>query len=99
MKKVKEFDFAKARRVTPHETMVFKKAIEDTFHIKRPARGRPPKGPAKYQDVHIRLHPLALAWAHTQAKHCGIGYQTFINEVLLQRATGRHAHHHTTHHK
>jgi uncharacterized protein (DUF4415 family) len=86
MKKIKEFDFAKARRVTPHETQVFKKAIENTLGIKRPSRGRPPKGPAKYRDVHIRLHPLALEWAHTQARHRGIGYQTFINEVLLHRA-------------
>ena len=90
MKKIKEFDFAKARRVTPQETLVFKKAIEDTLHIKRPSRGRPPKGPAKYRDVHIRLHPVVLAWAHTQARHRGIGYQTFINELLLQRAVGHH---------
>lgn len=86
MKKAKEFDFSKARRVTPHETQAFKKAIENTFEIKRPSRGRPPKGPSKYRDVHIRLHPLALAWAHEQARHRGIGYQTFINEVLLHRA-------------
>ena len=86
MKKVKEFDFSKARRVTPQETRVFKKAIERTLHVKRPVRGRPPKGLAKYRDVHIRIHPVALAWAHTQAKHRGIGYQTFINEILLHRA-------------
>jgi predicted DNA binding CopG/RHH family protein len=86
MKKAKEFDFAKARRVTPRETLTFKKAIENTFQIKRPSRGRPPKGPSKYRDVHIRLHPLALAWAHYEARHRGIGYQTFINEVLLHRA-------------
>lgn len=86
MKKVKEFDFSKARRVTPQETLVFKKAIENTFHIKRPVRGRPPKGLAKYRDVHIRLHPIALEWAHTQAKYRGIGYQTFINEILLRSA-------------
>ncbi|OGR53016.1 MAG: AT hook motif protein [Elusimicrobia bacterium GWA2_62_23] len=86
MKKAKDFDFARARRVTPEETLAFKKAIENTFQIKRPARGRPPKGDSKYRDVHIRLHPLALAWAHTEARHRGIGYQTFINEVLLNRA-------------
>ena len=86
MKKAKEFNFSKARRVTPGETAAFKKAIETTFHIKRPSRGRPPKGLDKYRDVHIRLHPKALEWAHTQARHRGIGSQTFINEVLLQRA-------------
>ena len=86
MKKVKEFDFSKARRVTPQETSVFKKTIERTLHVTRPVRGRPPKGLTKYRDVHIRIHPVALAWAHTQAKHRGIGYQTFINEILLHRA-------------
>lgn len=86
MKKAKEFDLAKARRVTPQETKAFKGAIERTLEVKRPARGRPPKGPAKYKDVHIRLHPAALAWAHAEARHRGIGYQTFINEVLLHGA-------------
>ncbi len=93
MKKVKEFDFSKARRVTPRETTAYKKAIEATFHVKRPSRGRPPKGADKYRDVHIRLHPKALEWAHAQAKQRGIGYQTLINEVLMQRATGGHAPH------
>lgn len=93
MKKVKEFDFSKARRVTPKETLAFKKAIEDTLHVNRPVRGRPPKGLAKYRDIHIRLHPIALEWAHTQAKHRGIGYQTFINEILLHSATTSRAHH------
>ena len=73
MKKVKEFDFAKARRVTPGETLGFKKAIENTFQVKRPGRGRPPKGPYKYRDVHIRLHPVALASAHAQARPPGFG--------------------------
>jgi hypothetical protein len=50
--------------------------------------GRPPKGPSeKYHDVHIRLHPQALAWARAEAKKRGIGYQTVINEVLLHRAS------------
>lgn len=86
MKKEKEFDFSKARRVTPQETAAFRKAIEETFHVKRPVRGRPPKGSDKYREVHIRLHPKALRWVRAQAKHRGIGYQTLINEVLLHRA-------------
>lgn len=93
MKKVKEFDFSKARRVTPQETLAFKKAIERTLHVKRPVRGRPPKGLAKYRDVHMRIHPVALAWAHAQAKHRGIGYQTFINEILLHSAHASPASH------
>jgi len=86
MKRTREFDFTKSRQVTPKETKMFKKAIEKTFHIKRPARGRPPKGPNKYQDVHIRIHPKALQWARVQAKKRGIGYQTVINETLLHHS-------------
>jgi predicted DNA binding CopG/RHH family protein len=94
MKNAREFDFSKARRVTPKETLAFKKAIENTFQVKRPSRGRPPKGLDKYRDVHIRLHPKALEWAHAQAKHLGIGYQTFINQLLLHRALTAHPHTH-----
>jgi uncharacterized protein (DUF4415 family) len=86
MKKTEEFDFSKARRVTPAETEMFRKAIENTLHIKRLPRGRPPKGPDKYHVVHIRLHPRALQWARDQAKRRGIGYQTVINETLLHHA-------------
>ena len=84
MKKTREFDFSRARRVAPEETAMFKKAIEETFHLKRPARGRPPKGRDKYRDVHIRLHPKALEWARSQAKLRGIGYQTIINQTLMR---------------
>jgi uncharacterized protein (DUF4415 family) len=86
MKKVKEFDFSRARRVTPVETETFRKAIEHTFHVKRAPRGRPPKGRDKYRDIHIRLHPKVLHWARAQAKRLGIGYQTLINETLRHAA-------------
>ena len=86
MKKIKEFNFSKARRVTPQETRLFRKAIEETFDIERPSRGRPPKGKDKYQDIHIRLHPKAIKWARAQAKKRRIGYQTVINETLLHHA-------------
>ncbi len=87
MSKIKEFDFSKARRATPKELRFFKKAIENTFGIKRPFRGRPPKGPLlKYQDIHIRIHPRALKWARALAKKRGMGYQTIINETLLKHA-------------
>ncbi len=92
MKKEKEFDFSKARRVKPQETKAFKNAIEKTFNVKRPLRGRPPKGIDKYKDIHIRLHPKVLAWARARAKHRGIGYQTFINEILMHRAARGHEH-------
>ena len=32
MKKIKEFDFSRARRVTPQETEMYRKAIENTLH-------------------------------------------------------------------
>lgn len=86
MRKQREFDFARARRTTPAETEKFRKAIERTFHVKRPRRGRPPKGPDKYREISIRLHPRALEWAQAQARRRGIGYQTVINETLLHQA-------------
>jgi hypothetical protein len=86
MKREREFDFSKARRLTPKETAAFHRAIENTFHVKLPPRGRPPKGSEKYLEVHIRLHPKALGWARAEAKLRGIGYQTLINELLLQHA-------------
>lgn len=96
MSKINEFPFENARRVTCKELATARKAIEATLGVKRPSRGRPPKGPYKYKSIQIRLNPIALKWAHTQARHRGIGYQTFINEVLMQRAVGVHGHH-TTH--
>jgi predicted DNA binding CopG/RHH family protein len=52
--------------------------------------GRPPKkANEKYQAVHIRLHPQALAWAKAEAKKRGIGYQTVINETLLHQPPNR----------
>jgi len=86
MKKIREFDFSKARRVTPVETEMFRRAYENTFGMKPPPRGRPPKGIEKYQDVHIKLDPRILLWAKQQAKKQGIGYQTFLNEFLLKQA-------------
>jgi predicted DNA binding CopG/RHH family protein len=82
-----DFDFSKARRVTPEETEFFRRAIENTFGIKRPPRGRPFAHPTKkYKDVHIKIHPKALKWARAQAQKRGVGYQTIINEVLLKQA-------------
>lgn len=98
MSKIKEFPFEHARQVTSKELVMARKAIEATLGVKRLSRGRPPKGFDKYKPIQIRLNPIALKWAHVQARHRGIGYQTFINEILMQRAAGRYAHHHTTQH-
>lgn len=84
MKKVKEFPFSKARRITEREVQSARKAIEEKTGMKRPSRGRPPKGDAKYEPVSIRLHPKVLEWAKREAQKRKVGYQTVINEVLLE---------------
>ena len=85
MKRIK-FDFSRARRVTLAEHRMFRNAFENTFGIKPPDRGRPPKGKLKYQGIYIRIHPKAIQWARAQAKKSGKGYQTVINETLLRHA-------------
>ncbi len=87
MKKNREFPFSRARKIKASELRTFRKAYASTFGKEPLKRGRPPKGAAKYRDIHIKLHPEALRWARARAKQCGIGYQTVINEVLLSRAT------------
>ena len=85
--KDKEFDFSRARRITPEERQMWREAYKNTFGEKMPERGRPPKKPhLKYRDVHIKIHPTALLWVKKRAKKRGVGYQTVINEVLLSHA-------------
>lgn len=87
MKKVKEFNFASARRVSVKESESFRKAIEAKTGEKREKRGRPPKLVAlKFEPISIRINPIALAWAKKEAKKRGVGYQTIINEALLKIA-------------
>jgi uncharacterized protein (DUF4415 family) len=84
MKKLEEFPFEAARRRTAREVESARKAIEAKLGTKRPRRGRPPKGAAKYTPVSIRLHPGVIAWAKREARKRHVGYQTIINEVLLK---------------
>lgn len=86
MSRAREFPFRHARRVTSQEVEAARKAIGTKLGIKRRVRGRPPKGLDKYKPIHIRLHPTAIRWAKSEAKHRGIGYQTVINQALLARA-------------
>jgi uncharacterized protein (DUF4415 family) len=86
MKRLKEFPLEKARRVTSAEVRTAKRAIEEKLGVRRRSRGRPPKGDDKFKPVSIRLHPKVLEWARREAKRRGVGYQTVINEVLLERA-------------
>jgi uncharacterized protein (DUF4415 family) len=87
MKKPKEFNFSKARRVSAKEVDAFRKGIEKKTGEPRPKRGRPAKSvEQKYEPTSIRLHPDVLAWAKREAKKKGVGYQTIINEVLPKKA-------------
>lgn len=47
--------------------------------------GRPRKSKEeKYKSTHIMLHPKVIEWAKAEAKRRGIGYQSVINETLLE---------------
>jgi len=86
MSQESEVPFERARRVTSEESQEFRAAIADQFEIKLKKRGRPTKEEEeKYEPISIRLHPKILAWAKEEAKKRGIGYQTVINEVLLEQ--------------
>ncbi|MDZ8227714.1 MULTISPECIES: BrnA antitoxin family protein [unclassified Nostoc] len=86
MKKQSEFPFERARQVTLEESQKFREAIAEEFGMKLRKRGRPPKHEdEKYELISLRLHPKILAWAKEEAQKKGIGYQTVINEVLLER--------------
>ncbi len=87
MKNSKDFPFEKARRVSAKEVVSARKAIEQKVGKKRPARGRPAKSnDEKFVPTSIRLHPKVLEWAKREAKKRGCGYQTIINEILLEKA-------------
>lgn len=86
-KKVTEFPFESARRITAHESAAAVEAVREQFGIEPPKRGRPAKDDdEKYEPVSIRLHPLVIQWAKKEAQRRGVGYQTVINEALLQLA-------------
>lgn len=86
MKNTKEFPFEKARRVTRRELAAARKAIEQKTGVPSETRGRPPKNEGeKCLPTTIRLHPKVLSWARREARKRGVGYQTVINEVLLER--------------
>jgi hypothetical protein len=88
MKNARDFPFDRARRVTPREVELGRRAIEVYTGSPRPPRGRPPKPDTeKYLATSIRLHPKAIAWARREARRRRVGYQTIINEVLLEKAT------------
>lgn len=84
MSQVSKFPFARARQVTPEESQALRSAITEQFGITLKQRGRPAQEQEeKDEPISIRLHPRVIAWAKAEAKTCGVGYQTVINEVLL----------------
>lgn len=47
--------------------------------------GRPPKSTQeKYKPTYIRFHPKIVEWAKAEADRRGVGYQSVINETLLE---------------
>jgi uncharacterized protein (DUF4415 family) len=86
MKNSEDFPFEKVRRISPGEVRAARKAIEEQTGQSRKIRGRPAKADEeKFIPTSIRLHPVVLRWAKREAKRRGCGYQTLINEVLLER--------------
>jgi uncharacterized protein (DUF4415 family) len=81
-----EFPFDRARRATPEENQKFREAIASQFGSEPKKRGRPAKEEdEKYEPISIRFHPKVLAWAKEEAQKRGVGYQTVINEALLEK--------------
>jgi uncharacterized protein (DUF4415 family) len=86
MSQESEFPFERARRVTPEENQKFREAIAAQFGTTPRKRGRPAKDEEeKYEPISIRVHPRVLAWAKEEAEKRGVGYQTVINEALLEK--------------
>ena len=82
-------DFWRARHATLKEVEEGRKAIEAKLGTRRPIRvGRPNKYPGvKLQAIHLKFHPKIVGWAKQRAKRCHVGYQTFLNDFLLEQAS------------
>ncbi len=86
MSQESEFPFERAKRVTPEESQKFRDALVDQFGIIPRKRGRPDLDEEeKYEPISIRFHPKIIAWAKAEAEKRGVGYQTVINEALLEQ--------------
>jgi len=86
MKKESNFPFERARRVTPEENEKFREAISEQFGMKLRKRDFSAKNEEEnYELISLKLHPKVLAWAMEESQKKGIGYQTIINEALLER--------------
>ena len=88
MKSSKNFPFENARRISAKEVVSARQAIAEKTGKKRKLRGRPSKSAGeKFVPTSIRLHPKILKWVKQEAKRRGCGYQTVINEILLEKAS------------
>ena len=69
-----------------HDSALDKEAEKQDVRRKRaPGGGRKPKQEGTlYIPVSMRLHPKAFEWAKAEAQKRGIGYQSLINEILLE---------------
>jgi hypothetical protein len=64
-----------------------KEAEKQALRRKRaPGGGRKPKQEGTlYVPISMRLHPKVFEWAKAEAENRDIGYQSFINEILLEQ--------------
>lgn len=74
------FDLLKAKKMPKSRREKLLKAAEVKL-------GRPLKPiEEKHKPISIKLHPEVYKWAQKEAKKTGQGYQTVINETLLDIA-------------
>ena len=69
-----------------HQKKIKNSEMRSHSRVKLRKRGRPAKDEEeKYEPISIRFHPKIIAWAKKEAEKRGIGYQTVINEALLEK--------------
>ena len=79
------FDLSKAKKID-------KKRREKLIEAAEVKLGRPLKSEEeKYKPISIKLHPEVYSWAIEKAEKEGVGYQTLINESLLDLAKKKQA--------
>jgi hypothetical protein len=76
----------RGRRVTTEEHKKYSKALDAKYGMNRPCVGRPPLGPLKARDIHLRIPPGILQRLRAKAEKLGIGYQTLIKQILSRAA-------------
>lgn len=74
------FDLSNAKKISKNRREKFLRAAEKKL-------GRPFKPiDEKHRPISIKLHPDVYDWAKQEANEKGLGYQTVINETLLEIA-------------